>query len=299
MYDFFSSGIDSSQIAGLKSKVDFLHSLVLGKYAQEAINYVGGNGFYSQASAFQEPFQQQSNSFSRNYGVSSYQAPPAPTHKSRLEAMMEQFLEGQQQMITVSFNSKIDALYENLNGKFESLSTHMKELDAKVARTAGYVQRPDGYLPGLTDANPKYQCNAVTLRSGKKLFPAQKKQLSLEEIVEIEEMDDEICGIRNASIDAPKQRSMQSENEEPVVTKSPSNDRYNASYDRRKATAESSRPEKPKQSTERVYKPKVPYPKNHRKAKNDNQYAKCKEIDPHITKIKVGHWPSPNLSLYR
>ena len=99
-----------------------------------------------------------------------------------MEAMLEQVLEGQQKM-TVNFNGKLDSLYQDLNGKIESLNSHMKKLDVQVAQTAGAVQRQEGFLPGRTDINPKHQVNAFKVRNEKELKTVQKKRLSAEQIV--------------------------------------------------------------------------------------------------------------------
>ena len=69
-----------------------------------------------------------------SYGNSSYQKPPPPTHESKIEAMLDRVLEGQQSMI-VDFNGKIHSVYNNLNTKFETLSTHVKKLEMQVVQT--------------------------------------------------------------------------------------------------------------------------------------------------------------------
>ena len=45
--------------------------------------------------------------------------------------------------MTVNFNGKLDSMYQDLNGKIESLNSHMKKLDVQVAQTAGAVQRQE------------------------------------------------------------------------------------------------------------------------------------------------------------
>ena len=77
-----------------------------------------------------------------------------------MKYLLDQILEEQQKM-TVEFNGKIDALYANLNGKYETLNNHIKRLDSQFAQSAENTKRPDGVLPGRTDTNPKYQCGAV------------------------------------------------------------------------------------------------------------------------------------------
>ena len=89
----------------------------------------------------------------------------------------------------------------DLNGKFEALNTHVKKLDTQVAQTAGSVMRQEGTLPGRTDANPKYQCSAVTLRSGRKLTPVLEKDLNVENLVDMEEIEAEFEDTEPVSID--------------------------------------------------------------------------------------------------
>ena len=69
-----------------------------------------------------------------SYEYSSYQKPPPPTQDRKIEAMLDKVLEGQQSM-TVDFNGKIDYVYNNLNTKFETLSTHVKKLEMQVVPT--------------------------------------------------------------------------------------------------------------------------------------------------------------------
>ena len=52
-----------------------------------------------------------------NYENSSYQNVPPHTRESKIEAMIDQVLEGQQKLM-VNVNKKIDAIYTELNAKF-------------------------------------------------------------------------------------------------------------------------------------------------------------------------------------
>ncbi|OAO89396.1 hypothetical protein AXX17_ATUG01050 [Arabidopsis thaliana] len=49
--------------------------------------------------------------------------------------MLEQILEGQSKLV-VDFNSKFDAIYTDLNGKIDNLSSHMKKLDVQEIHDA-------------------------------------------------------------------------------------------------------------------------------------------------------------------
>ncbi|KAG7603777.1 hypothetical protein ISN45_At05g027290 [Arabidopsis thaliana x Arabidopsis arenosa] len=65
-----------------------------------AIDIGSGPTSYTQNSQFQQPLQNSNSfSFTRNYDLASYQAPPPPTPKSKLESLLEQILEGQQRIL--------------------------------------------------------------------------------------------------------------------------------------------------------------------------------------------------------
>ena len=97
------------------------------------INSYGNRGNFNHSSQHQKPY---SNNYNNNmsYEYSSYQKPPPPTQDRKIEAMLDKVLEGQQSM-TVDFNGKIDYVYNNLNTKFETLSTHVKKLEMQVVPT--------------------------------------------------------------------------------------------------------------------------------------------------------------------
>ncbi|CAA7031569.1 unnamed protein product [Microthlaspi erraticum] len=78
-----------------------------------------------------------------------------------------------QQKSTAETHLKIDTMYNDLNGKYEAVWTHVKKLDVQVAQTAEAVKRPHGTLPGKGETNPRNEYVAqVELRSGRKLLPA-------------------------------------------------------------------------------------------------------------------------------
>jgi len=82
-----------------------------------------------------------------------------------MESMLEQILESQTKLV-VEFNGKFDAVYTDLNGKIDNLSSHLKKLDVQVAQTAQPIKRQEGFLPGNPDANPRKRCNAILIREG-------------------------------------------------------------------------------------------------------------------------------------
>lgn len=63
--------------------------------------------------------------------------PRAP--ESRVESMLEQLLQGQQKM-TMDFSGRLDAMYTDLNGKIEALSTGHMMLETQIAQTVETVK---------------------------------------------------------------------------------------------------------------------------------------------------------------
>ncbi|KAF3535188.1 hypothetical protein F2Q69_00020001 [Brassica cretica] len=59
-------------------------------------------------------------------------------------------------------------IFNDLSTKYDNVARHMRQMDIRIAQTVESVKRQQGTLPGKTDKNPK-ECNAVGLRSGKKL----------------------------------------------------------------------------------------------------------------------------------
>ena len=66
----------------------------------------------------------------------------------------------------MQFTGKFDAVYTDLNGKIDNLSSHLKKLDVHVAQTTQSINRQEGFLPGNPDANPRKSCNAILIREG-------------------------------------------------------------------------------------------------------------------------------------
>ncbi|XP_024006541.1 uncharacterized protein LOC112083048 [Eutrema salsugineum] len=235
-----------------------------------------------------------------------------------MKSMLEQILKGQQK-ITVDFNGKIDALYLDLNGKFEALNTHVKKLDIQVAQTAEAVKRQEGFLPGKTDTNPRHYCSAITLRSGKKLTPELKKGDHEDEVVELEESAEDFetaepvssdtttsvarhqvddmkktpavthdtnTGVeRHQEAETKKKLSVPSDTTSSVGRHQPEGPKSllvssntTTSVDRHQPPSEEIITKKPKPAEERVYKPKILYPRSPRKSDQELDDARCKAL---------------------
>ncbi|CAA7051400.1 unnamed protein product [Microthlaspi erraticum] len=87
---------------------------------------------------------------------SNQQQPSGSSNNSNdeLKGMMQQMLMNQQKS-TAETHLKIDTMYNDLNGKYEAVWTHVKKLDVQVAQTAEAVKRPHGTLPGKGEKNPR------------------------------------------------------------------------------------------------------------------------------------------------
>ncbi|XP_024013203.1 uncharacterized protein LOC112087526 [Eutrema salsugineum] len=174
--------------------------------------------------------------------------------------------------MTVDFNGKIDALYLDLNGKIEVLNTHVKKLDTQVAQTTESVKKQEGFLPKKTDTNPRHYCSAISLRSGKKLTHVLKKGVSEDEIVELDESEENF------------------ETAEPVSSDTTTSVAQHQSQSKAEVVPNS------KPTEERVYRPKVPYPKSPRKSKQELDDARCKTLMeklvieiPLVDAVKIAH----------
>ncbi|WZZ88745.1 hypothetical protein YC2023_117324 [Brassica napus] len=141
---------------------------------EEDVNYIGGTGFQrsgnqggnrnfygngqrsNQSSQFQKPFSNNS----RGYGNSFYQNPPPQTQESKIEAMLDRVLEGQQQL-TVDFNGKIDSAYNSLNTRIETLGTQVRKLEMQVVQTGDTVKRQDALAREAGVEKSKHHVNAI------------------------------------------------------------------------------------------------------------------------------------------
>ncbi|CAA7059709.1 unnamed protein product [Microthlaspi erraticum] len=154
-----------------------------------------------------------------------------PEQDNEMKSMLKQLLEGQQNM-TVSFNGRMDAMYQDLNGKFEALSTHVKKLDVQVAQSAESIKRQEGFLPGKTNINPKHSCHAIMVETGANFVDFEKTATDF----------------RTAEANSCKFQTA------PDLT------------------------ETSKSGAERVYKPKIPFPRGPRKSKQEIEDAKVKAM---------------------
>ncbi|XP_019100934.1 PREDICTED: uncharacterized protein LOC104789646 [Camelina sativa] len=132
-------------------------------------------GFQNKGTGFGgSNFQQkpQVNNFAQGYQPVAPQA--AVSQESKLEQMMHALMENQKKNAT-DVTGKMDSMYFELNGRIESLNSHMRVLENQVAQSAARVKAPPGTLPVKNEANPKEYVNVITLRSGKELPEPQRR----------------------------------------------------------------------------------------------------------------------------
>ncbi|XP_010463442.1 PREDICTED: uncharacterized protein LOC104744123 [Camelina sativa] len=116
-------------------------------------------GFQNKGTSFGgSNFQQkpQVNNFPQGYQATAPQA--ATLQESKLEQMMHALMENQKKNAT-EVTVKIDSMYSELNGRIESLNSHMRVLENQVEQSAARVKAPPG-----------------TLRSGRELTEQQQKE---------------------------------------------------------------------------------------------------------------------------
>jgi len=80
---------------------------------------------------------------------------------------MERFIQTQ-----AKTNEALSESVSQLNSKFESLSTHPKMMEtqlAQISQQVSHLSRPQGHLPGQSEANPKGHMNPIIIRGGKQL----------------------------------------------------------------------------------------------------------------------------------
>ena len=200
--------LGKEQMDEVRAKLDVVHELLRkqvcsakGKVAvdmegEEDVNYIGGTGFQrsgnkggninfygngqtsNQSSQFQKPFSNNS----RGYGNSYYQNPPPQTQESKIEAMLDRVLEGQQQL-TVDFNGKIDSTYNSLSTRIESLGTQVRKLEMQVVQTAYTVKRQEALAREAGVEKAKHHVNAVDMKPNKEVNKAEMKHQELKESV--------------------------------------------------------------------------------------------------------------------
>ncbi|XP_042405116.1 uncharacterized protein LOC121995443 [Zingiber officinale] len=190
----------------------------------------------------------QNQSGQNNYGASGgFQQ----EKKSNLEVMMENFIatqskqndEYRQHMVESNRkHSETAEAISQISGKIDNLANHTKMLENQLAQVTDSPSRVPGRFSGRPETNPVEHCNAITLRSGKrvnelkdnpKLFPDR------------EEHDQDVV------ISTPVPISERSSSEQHACQKSPHLEKYV---------------------------PPIPFPQRIIKAKLDEQFGKFLDV---------------------
>ena len=146
-------------------------------------------------------------------------------------------------------------MFNDLSTKYDNVTSHMRQMDIKIAQTAESVKKQQGTLPGKTDKNPK-ECSAVELRSGRRLPDTAPKKLTAVE------------------------KGKQKEGEQPQSEAAPFSDEETeqpADSD----PAPAATPVEPVPTRE--YTPKVPYHVPAKKSRKDREEMKCKKMLEDLT----------------
>ena len=141
--------------------MDFIGETRFQRSGNQNGNFYGNGQMsnFNHSLQYQKPYNNNYNN-NMSYGNSSYKKPPPPIQENKIEAMLDRVLEGKQSM-TVDFNGKIDSVYNNLNKKFETLSTHVKKLEMQVVQTGEVVKRQEALTRRVGDDVMKHHVNAI------------------------------------------------------------------------------------------------------------------------------------------
>ncbi|XP_010418610.1 PREDICTED: uncharacterized protein LOC104704179 [Camelina sativa] len=106
---------------------------------------------HNQQGNFPQVFQNKGAGFNSS-NVQGYHAPSAAPQDNKLELMMQVLLDGHKKS-SDEINVKIDSMYNDLNRKFERLSSRVDSIDKRVSAISSRSKNKDS-------------CNAITLHGG-------------------------------------------------------------------------------------------------------------------------------------
>ncbi|XP_010462812.1 PREDICTED: uncharacterized protein LOC104743423 [Camelina sativa] len=106
---------------------------------------------HSQQGNFPQGFQNKGAGFNSS-NVQGYHAPSAVSQDNKLELMMQALLDGHKKS-SADINAKIDSMYNDLNRKFERLSSRVDSIDKRVSAIS-------------SSSKNKESCNVITLHGG-------------------------------------------------------------------------------------------------------------------------------------
>ncbi|KAG7568126.1 hypothetical protein ISN45_Aa04g009630 [Arabidopsis thaliana x Arabidopsis arenosa] len=95
-----------------------------------------------------------------NNQQAAYQPPPVqpPPNENKLEVIMKQLMDSQRTSFE-AINNKVYGIYSHLNGRVDTLSTHMMVLE-NIVQVASWTRAPPGTLPGNSN-RPEHNISVV------------------------------------------------------------------------------------------------------------------------------------------
>ena len=78
-----------------------------------------------------------------------------------MESMIEKVLKIQQKT-SAYLNLRLDVLYRELNGKFETLDAHVMMLDAQVSQTAEAVKKQEAMVKGRAVESERHHVDTIS-----------------------------------------------------------------------------------------------------------------------------------------
>ncbi|PIN22518.1 DNA-directed DNA polymerase [Handroanthus impetiginosus] len=169
--------IEVDQVTALNAKIDFLmqsmknfesHPSDQCPHSVESIQFV---------SNARKP---QNNPYSNTYNPGWRQHPNFSWNNNQGQGSAPRFQQGGQQPVQQPMQEKKPSLEETLIQFMASIAANFKTMETQIGQLANAINsRPQGSLPSNTEPNPrqdgKAQCQAVTLRNGRKLQEVVKK----------------------------------------------------------------------------------------------------------------------------
>lgn len=133
------------------------------------------------------PPKQQFNNFQEHYqaSIQTQENTPTTPQESKTDILLQQLIESQKQIIdgqkqntkeTKDLNVKMEGIYNDLNGKFESLVAHVRKLEVQVTQTVEAVKKQ-------AETEAKTFCNTASIQEENDYMPISKQPLKLKEVM--------------------------------------------------------------------------------------------------------------------
>ncbi|XP_023638852.1 uncharacterized protein LOC111830601 [Capsella rubella] len=181
--------------------------------------------------------------------------------------------------MTVDFNGKMDSIYTDLNGKIEALSTYINKLETLVARITRSVKKREG-------------CNAILIRDRDNVWEEETSdddETALAQQVSLDTISRCRSTLTPVLVDLAPYGPISTAIETTLSRPDHCVERHLPCVDRHPSQTQPDFPETPRPSTEKIYKPKVPFSKP-RNSKQEIEEARCKAMmEKVVTEIPLDH----------